>query len=206
MKPPRIVITATDTDVGKTMFAAALCAASGAAYWKPVQSGLEEIDSETVGRLSGANILPEAYRLTRPLSPHRSAELDGVTIDPARLAPPDVEGPLVIEGAGGVLVPLSRDILFAEMFARWQIPVVLCARTTLGTINHSLLSIDALRARAVPIRGIAFIGDANADNERTICDFGAVKRLGRLPMLNAPDRISLRDAFLQNFHLEDFGL
>jgi len=206
MSAPRVVITATDTGVGKTMFAAALCAASGADYWKPVQSGLEEIDSDTVERLSGAHVLPEAYRLTQPLSPHRSAELDGVTIDPARLELPDVARPLVIEGAGGVLVPLRRDVLFVEMFARWRIPVVLCARTTLGTINHSLLSIEALRTRAVPIRGIAFVGDANADNERTICDFGAVKRLGRLPMLDAPDRMSLRDAFLHNFRLEDFGL
>lgn len=201
------VITGTDTNVGKTVFAAALAGAIGASYWKPCQSGPER-DSDVVLRLSGlpaAKILPEAYRFTAPLSPHRAAELEGVTIDASKINPPRVDGPLVIEGAGGLMVPVKRELLFADVFARWELPVVLCARTSLGTINHSLLSIEALRRRDVPIFGIAFIGDENGDNERTICDLGQVKRLGLLPVINPLDASTLRAAFAANFHTEDFA-
>ena len=144
-----IVVTGTDTGIGKTIFAAALAGALGGHYWKPIQSGLEEAsDSATVAALSGLapeRILAEAYRLSAPRSPHLAAELDGVAIDPERLTPPDLD-PLVVEGAGGLLVPVTRDLLYADLFARWGHPVVLVARTGLGTINHSLLSIEALRA------------------------------------------------------------
>jgi dethiobiotin synthetase len=200
----RIVVTGTDTGIGKTVFAAALTRALSAAYWKPIQSGLlDGADGETVTELGVTRVLPEAYRLTEPLSPHRAAEIDGVTIDPARLVPPS-DDPLVIEGAGGVLVPVTRDLLFADLFARWALPVVLVARTGLGTINHSLLSIEALRARRVPILGLAFVGDANADNEVTICAIAGVKRLGRLPKLDPLDGDTLAAAFSAQFDVENF--
>ncbi|TPG41059.1 ATP-dependent dethiobiotin synthetase BioD [Sphingomonas koreensis] len=204
-----IVVTGTDTDVGKTVFAAALAGALGAHYWKPVQAGLDDGgDRARVALLSGlvdAQLLPEAYRLTTPCSPHRAAEIDGVTIDPAVLALPAVAGPLVVEGAGGVLVPVTRDLLFGDLFAQWGAPVVLVARTALGTINHSLASIEALRARGVPIRGIAFIGDAVEDSEATIAAIGGVRRLGRLPMLPRLDRDTLAAAFAAHFDLGDFA-
>ncbi len=201
----RLVVTGTDTDVGKTVFAAALAVALGAAYWKPIQSGLETHgDSAAVARLGVTRVLPEAYRLSRPLSPHRAAELDGVAIDPARLVLPATDR-LVIEGAGGVLVPVTRELLFADLFARWGLPAVLVAWTGLGTINHSLLSIEALRARGVPIVGVAFVGDANEDNETTICQIGGVKRLGRLPILDPLDAAGLRAAFADHFRIGDFG-
>ncbi len=150
----RLIVTGTDTGIGKTVFAAGLAGALGAAYWKPIQSGLEDgADADTVVSLGVTRVMPEAYRLTQPLSPHRAAEIDGVTIDPARLTPPSTDGALVIEGAGGVLVPVTRELLFADLFARWALPVVLVSWTGLGTINHSLLSIEALRARGVPILG-----------------------------------------------------
>lgn len=203
-----IVVTGTDTDIGKTVFAAALTGALGASYWKPVQSGAaNDSDSDSVATLTGLpreRILPEAYRLNEPLSPHRAAELDGVGIDPARLALPDVSGPLVVEGAGGVLVPVTRNLLFADLFVRWACPVVLVARTCLGTINHSLLSIEALRARGVPVMGIAFVGDANEDNEATIVAIGKVRRLGRLPRLTPLSAETLANAFAANFDLADF--
>jgi dethiobiotin synthetase len=202
-----IIVTGTDTGIGKTVFAAALAAALGAAYWKPIQSGLDgdASDSDTVRQLGVRQVLPEAYRLTQPLSPHRAAELDGVTIDPARLAVPDIAGPLVIEGAGGLLVPVTRSLLFADLFREWRAPVVLVARTALGTINHSLLSVEALRARGIPILGIAFVGDANEDNESTIAALAGVKRLGRLPLLEPLDAGALATAFVAQFRIEDFA-
>ena len=208
MMAPRIVVTGTDTDVGKTVFAAALAGALGASYWKPVQAGLADgSDAVTVARLSGlapGRILPEAYRLVTPCSPDRAAEIDGVTIDPERLTPPPVEGPLIVEGAGGALVPVTGDLVFADLFARWDLPVVLVARTTLGTINHSLLSIEALRARGVPILGIAFTGDGVEHSETTIARIGRVKRLGRLPHLAPLDADTLAAAFTAHFDVTDF--
>jgi dethiobiotin synthetase len=203
-----IVITGTDTDVGKTVFAAALAGALGATYWKPVQAGLEDGgDAATVARLGGVppgRVLAEAYRLTTPCSPDRAAELDGIAINPDRLVPPALDGPLVIEGAGGVLVPVTGDLLFADLFAQWRLPVVLVARTALGTISHSLLSIEALRARGVPILGIAFTGEAVEHSEATIARIGGVRRLGRLPQLAPLDAASLGAAFAAHFDLADF--
>jgi len=203
-----IIVTGTDTDIGKTVFAAALAGALDASYWKPVQAGMEAGgDALTVATLSGlppGQILPEAYCLQTSCSPHRAAEIDGVEIEIDRLALPAVDGPLIVEGAGGVLVPVTRDILFADLFARWAQPVVLVARTGLGTINHSLLSIEALRSRGVPILGVAFVGDAVEDSEATIAAIGGVKRLGRLPHLAPLDAVTLRAAFLAHFDPEDF--
>ncbi|MBA3941156.1 MAG: ATP-dependent dethiobiotin synthetase BioD [Sphingopyxis sp.] len=199
----RFVITGTDTGIGKTVFSAALAGATGAHYWKPIQSGLdEETDSETVARLAGVSVLPEAWRLATPASPHRAAEIDGVNIDADALTPP--EGPLIVEGAGGALVPLTRTTLYADLFARWQIPVIVCARTGLGTINHSLLTIEALRARKVPIHGLAFLGDAAADSEAIICQISGIRRLGRLPIIDTLNSETLAAAFAAHFDLEDF--
>jgi dethiobiotin synthetase len=204
-----IVVTGTDTGIGKTVFAAGLAGFLGAKYWKPVQAGLaEETDSERVARLGGLSddrILPERYRLKAPASPHRAAEIDGVDIDTEALHVPDTgRCPLVIEGAGGLMVPLSRSTLYVDVFARWQCPVLLCARTALGTINHSLLSIEALRNRGIDILGIAFVGDENVDTETTICTIGRIRRLGRLPWLTPLSPETLRIAFQTCFELRDF--
>jgi dethiobiotin synthetase len=199
----RFVVTGTDTGIGKTVFAAALAGAMGAPYWKPIQSGLEdETDSEAVARLAGVPVHPEAYRLVTPASPHRAAEIDGVTIAADALTPPD--GDVVIEGAGGVLVPVTRDSLYADLFARWGIPVIVCARTMLGTINHSLLTIEALRARGVPIHGIAFLGDAQPDSEATVASIGGVRRLGRLPTIDPLTPDALAAAFAAHFDVAQF--
>jgi dethiobiotin synthetase len=196
------VVTGTDTGIGKTVFAAALTGALHAHYWKPVQSGLDDgADADAVAHLSGVpreHILPEAYRLTQPLSPHRAAELDGLVIDPARLALPP-QRPLVVEGAGGALVPVTRSTTYADVFAWWNLPVIVVARTTLGTINHSLLTFEALRARGVVIHGVAFVGQANPDNEDTIAGMGDVRRLGRLPLLPVLNRDTLAAAFAAEF-------
>lgn len=201
-----LVVTGTDTDVGKTVFAAGLAAATGAIYWKPIQAGLEDGgDSVRVAALGVESVFPEAYRLSTPCSPHRAASLDGVRIDAERLALPPLDGPLVVEGAGGVLVPIHDDLLYADLFARWGAPVVLVARTALGTINHSLLSIEALRARGVPILGIAFVGPSVPDSEETIARVGRVRRLGRLPWLDPLDAGTLAAAFADAFDIEEFA-
>ncbi|MDR4306298.1 ATP-dependent dethiobiotin synthetase BioD [Chelatococcus sambhunathii] len=208
MSAPRLVVTGTDTGVGKTVFSAALTAALGASYWKPVQAGLEEeTDSELVarlGRVPPERVLPEAWRLRTPASPHLAAEIDGVRIDPDALDPPTVDGPLVIEGAGGLLVPLTREVLTIDVFARWSLPVVLVARTALGTINHTLLSLEALKSRGVPTLGVAFVGDDNADSIRAIATFSGAKVMGRLPRIAPMDADALQTAFANSFSTADF--
>jgi dethiobiotin synthetase len=203
------VVTGTSTGIGKTVFAAALTRAIGACYWKPVQSGLDgPTDSETVAALTGLpadRILPEAWRLKLPASPHRSAAAEGMTIDPAVLEPPTCDGPMVIEGAGGVLVPLARNALFADLFVRWGWPVILCVGTGLGSINHALLSIEALRARQIRLHGLAFIGDPHEDDEEIICEIGRVRRLGRLPRIDPLGPETLAAAFAAHFNSRDFA-
>ncbi len=205
----RIIVTGTDTGIGKTVFAAALAGALDASYWKPVQSGLEdETDACAVQRLSGLaadRILPERYRLKTPASPHLAAAIDGVSIDYNALELPAVPRPLVVEGAGGLMVPLTRELTYIDVFARWKAPLVLCARTSLGTINHTLLSIEAIRARDIPLLGVAFLGDENADSEQIITELGRTRRLGRLPLLATLEAAALRAAFAAAFDPRDFA-
>lgn len=207
----QIVVTGTDTGIGKTVFSAGLAHLLGANYWKPIQAGLEgETDTEVVARLgslSGDRIVPEVHRLRTPASPYHSAEIDGVRIDADSLAVPDTGGrPLVIEGAGGLMVPLSLGTLYADVFERWRLPAVLCARTALGTINHSLLSIEALRKRHIDILGIAFIGERNAETESAVCEIGRVRWLGRLPWLAPLTPDTLQVAFKASFRADTFRL
>jgi len=191
----RYIITGTDTDVGKTVFAAGLAGHFGTRYWKPVQAGIEGgTDSDRVKVLSGAraDILPEAYVLNTPCSPHEAARIDGVSINVQHLSLPLGEGSLVVEGAGGTLVPFTDDLLAADIFALWNMPVILVARTLLGTINHSLLSIEALNSRKIPVQGIVFMGEENKASEAAIIRLGKVRHLGRLPFLNPlrPDTLA----------------
>jgi dethiobiotin synthetase len=194
-----IVVTGTDTDVGKTVFCAGLMRLLNGMYWKPVQAGLGgETDSDVVRRLSELpedRIVPEAWRLRTPASPHWSAELDDVEIDAEALVLPAVARPLVVEGAGGLMVPLTRRTLLIDVLARWGAPTVLCCRTRLGTINHTLLSIEAMRRRAIPLLGVAFLGDAHEENARIISALGQVSVLGRLPHLEPLTPGTLHAAF-----------
>ncbi len=198
----RFVVSGTDTNIGKTVFCAGLCGLLGARYWKPVQAGLPS-DSDVVTALSGAEIVPEAYVLKRPASPHQAAAEEGIVIDPDSLVPPD--GPAVIEGAGGLMVPLTPATLFIDVFARWKLPLILCTATRLGTINHTLLSIEAVRRRDIPLHGVAFIGEANAESEKIICEIGQVKRLGRLPIIEPLTPGRLTAVFAKTFDAKDFA-
>lgn len=182
-----LVICGTDTDVGKTVVSALVVQGLGATYWKPVQSGLEGGgDSgrlQALLQLPAERLLPEAYRLHTPVSPHWAAELEGITIDPARLALPAVAGALVVETAGGLLVPLRRDWLQIDQLAAWRLPVLLVARSGLGTLNHTLLSVEALRQRSIPLLGLVLNGPLHPDNPTTLAALAQAPVLAQLPPL-----------------------
>jgi dethiobiotin synthetase len=188
------IVSGTDTGIGKTLLSAMLMAALPEYYyWKPIQSGIviahdqDGTDSETVRRLSGCapeRILPEAYVFSQPLSPHAAAAIDGITIEKEKLRLPNVS-PLIIEGAGGLLVPLTKELLFIDMFQSWNLPVLLVCRSGLGTINHTLISVEALRRRDIPILGCVLIGEINLSNEKAIEHYGNVAVLGSIPPLAA---------------------
>lgn len=202
------IITGTDTDVGKTVFSAMLMLALGASYWKPIQCGVADgVDTKIVQRYTGLpeeRFFAEGYIFSEAASPHIAAEIDHLKIDLQALEPPRSEGPLLIEGAGGLMVPLTRENLQINHFKKWGLPVILCARTGLGTINHTLLSLEALWSRDIPVHGIAFIGDENTDTVKTIADLSGERILGRLPRLPEINERTLMAAFAENFRLKDF--
>ena len=197
----RLVVCGTDTDVGKTVVSALLVEGLEARYWKPVQSGVEGGgDRDRVAALldlPAERIVPEAYRFAAPVSPHWAAEREGVAIEPARLALPPGAGPLVVECAGGLLVPLRRDWLQIEQIARWGLPVVLVARSGLGTLNHTLLSLEALARRRIPVLGLVLNGEPHPDNPRTLAELGGVPVLAELPPIEPLNRAGLHRQWLR---------
>lgn len=202
--PMRYVISATGTDVGKTVTAGVLMLGMNASYWKPVQCGAEpETDTRTLRRLTGLppeRFLPEAYVFKNALSPHRAAELENREIDFDNLDPPACHRTLLIEGAGGLMVPLTRDKLFIDLMTRWKFPLILCARTELGTINHTLLSLAAAKSRGIPLHGVIFIGPENEDNINTIAHFSGAPVLGHIPLLQKLTPASFSAAFTHGFN------
>lgn len=191
--PRRLVVAGTDTGVGKTMISALLVRALAARYWKPIQAGLPPLssepgDSQQVQRLSGcpdSAIVPEAYGLQHPASPHWAAEQEGIVLERQRLWPPEEEEDqaLVVELAGGLLVPITRHLLQIDVMGEWALPVVLVARAGLGTINHTLLSLEALRRRRIPVLGLVLNGDGFADNATVLPQLGRTRLLGHVPRL-----------------------
>lgn len=196
-----LFVTGTDTDVGKTVVAAVLTLGLDGYYWKPIQAGLTPTtDTASVHgwtALPEERFLPESYRLREPMSPHAAAELEGVTIDVERILNADlpVDRPVVVEGAGGLMVPLNADTLMVDLMARLAFPVVLVARTALGTLNHTLLSISELRRRAIPLLGVVLNGEEHESNRRAIETYGDVRVLGRVSPLGTIDPAALRSAF-----------
>ncbi len=198
-----LFITGTDTNVGKTVLCATLCAGLGYSYWKPVQTGtVESSDRDAVIRYAGipeSQTAPEIYRFEPPVSPHLAARRAGIRIEIDRFRRPAMDAPLVIEGAGGILVPLNEDHLMLDLMRRLGAPVVLAARTTLGTINHTLLSVHALRHAGIALKGVVMIGDPDEDNRRAIEHYGDVRVAGEIPMLQEICRHTLLDVFNRHF-------
>ena len=202
--PEGFFITGTDTGVGKTVVSALLCVGLDATYWKPVQTGTREgTDTDTVMQLAQLprhRTLPESYRFKPPVSPHLAAKWAGVRIELRKIKMPTrVQGSLIAEGAGGVLVPLNRTQLITDLMRHLSLPVVLVARSSLGTINHTLLSLAALRAARLDIRAVVMVGKPNRDNEAAIERYGQIPVAGTVPLLKKINRAALGAIFRRSF-------
>lgn len=181
-------ISGIGTDVGKTVASAILCKALRAAYWKPIQSGSNiGSDKETIRHLCGAEqvIFDEVYSLREPLSPHTTARIEGVEIKVDALHFPVHAGNLLIEGAGGLMVPITRKVLYSDWVKSNHLPVILISRHYLGSINHTLLSLDYIKNQGIELVGILFIGKDNDHNENLICERYEVRNLGNIPEVNS---------------------
>ncbi|GAB3564982.1 dethiobiotin synthase [Spirosoma luteolum] len=194
--PNRLIVAGIGTEIGKTVVSAVLTEALQADYWKPIQSGaLDDSDTHSVQRLVRnpvSRFHTEAYRLTQPLSPHAAAAIDGITIDLSQIQLPETSNALVVELAGGLMVPLNERQLNIDLVARWQLPVVLVSRNYLGSINHTLLSVAACQSRGISIAGIIFNGPTVPASESVILSYTNLPCLGRIgqePQLS-PDVIS----------------
>jgi len=180
----RIFITGIGTDIGKTVAAAILTEGLKADYWKPVQAGnLEDTDSDFVRRMitnDQSTVHPEAFRLNHPVSPHLAAAMDGIRIRLKDIRVPRTRNTLIIEGAGGLMVPLSEKLLLIDLIEKLKADVVVVSRHYLGSINHTLLTLETLKKRKLPVSGVLFNGDENAATEKIILKVSGVKCLGRI--------------------------
>jgi dethiobiotin synthetase len=192
-----LFVTGTDTGVGKTVVSAALlCRYALARYWKPIQTGIEsDDDTAEVRRLVGkTHDRDEGVRLRNPVSPHLAAKQAGIQIDIETLTEwaADSEDAWIVEGAGGVLVPVNETQTMANVMLSLGLPVVVVARTTLGTINHTLLTLEALRGRSLQVAGVVMVGEPNPDNRAAIERYGKTAVLGEMPPFNPLTPASLK--------------
>ncbi|MBW2609975.1 MAG: dethiobiotin synthase [Deltaproteobacteria bacterium] len=206
--PNRIFITGTDTGIGKTVISAILVAGLRGSYWKPVQSGLEEMtDTEWVSEKTGlpdSHFHPETYRLMLPISPHASAAHEGVRIDLDKFQIPEISesGHLIVEGAGGIMVPLNERHLMLDLMRRIDIPILLVAGSSLGAINHTLLSLEQLRNRNLQVFGVVMNGPMNSGNREAIEHYGKVRVLAEVEPLPKIDPEGLKQGFVKYFGVE----
>lgn len=196
MMKKQFIVAGIGTEIGKTFISSVLVEALQADYWKPIQSGgLDFSDTDTVKSLvsvSNNTFFPEAYRLNEPLSPHAAAALDGITIELSKIQLPVTERNLIVELAGGLMVPLNDNDLVIDMVQQLNLPVILVSKNYLGSINHTLLSIEALKTRNIPVEGIIFNGISNASTEHFILNYTKLKCLGRIPTQAEIDKPAVR--------------
>lgn len=193
-----IFVTGIDTGIGKTVISAILTEKLKADYWKPVQSGdLDNSDTLAVKKLISNNVTyfhPESYRLTQPFSPHKSADLDGIVIDPQKIVAPKTENNLIIEGAGGLMVPLNDNFLMIDLIKKLGTEVVLVSRNYLGSINHTLLSAYTLKQYGIPVAGLIFNGQKDNYSEDYILQYTGLKLLGNVPDYSEMNKSSIIEA------------
>lgn len=204
-------VTGTDTNVGKTVLSALLVAALDAVYWKPVQTGASEgTDRESVRtwtEISEDSLPLERYRFDPPVSPHLASREAGVRIplEDFELPPAPADRTWIVEGAGGAMVPLNERDLMIDLMRQVGFPVIIAARTSLGTINHTLLTLSALRSARQPVHGVVLIGDENIENRRAIEHYGSVRILGHIPMLARIHRAALLEVYENHFDHQAFS-
>lgn len=193
-----LFVTGIGTGIGKTIVSAVLVEKLKADYWKPIQSGdLDKSDSLSVQNLisnTATKIHPESYRLTQPFSPHKSAAIDGITIDPDTIHLPKTDNVLIVEGAGGLMVPLNNEFLIIDLIKKLNIEVILVSQNYLGSINHTLLSIHALKNYGISIRGIIFNGGEDISSKDFILKNSGLKLLGHIPEYDVIDKKAIIDA------------
>lgn len=208
----KVFVTGTDTGVGKTVVSALLCSALDGTYWKPVQTGSREgTDRQTVRLLAGLmdeDEIPEVYCLPEPVSPHLAARWTGVRLRLGAVCRPQIPESkwLIVEGAGGVLVPLNDTEFMRDLIKCLGFPVVLVSRTAVGTINHTLLSLEALRHAEIEVLGVVLNGEENQDNREAIQHYGQVPILGWVPPLATISPQELRRIFDEHFDKSYFPL
>ena len=191
----KFIICGTDTDIGKTLISSFFVRGLNSFYWKPIQSGIEsQTDSQIVEKLSRSNrekIIKEAYVFTKPLSPHWAAEIDQQTINFEMLRLPKVNGSLIVETAGGLMVPITRNFLQIDQIKKWDLPVILVCKSSLGTLNHTLLSIEALQRRNINILGLVINGEKHLDNPKTLVQFSGIPIITEFPFIKEIDSNNL---------------
>jgi dethiobiotin synthetase len=198
-------VTGTDTSVGKTVLSALLVAALDGMYWKPVQTGaIEGTDRNSVrlwAECPEERLLPERYCFDPPVSPHLASREGGVRIalDAFELPASIGDRPCIVEGAGGAMVPLNERDLMIDLMCRLSFPVLVAARTSLGTINHTLLTLAVLRAAHLSVRGVVMIGAENAENRRAIEHYGNIRVIGHIPVLERIHHAALLEVFEKHF-------
>jgi dethiobiotin synthetase len=202
----KFIVAGIGTGVGKTVVSAILTTCLQGEYWKPIQCGDEEdLDTVLMKKLIDMAMYPihePAYSLQAPLSPHHAARLENISIRLENIVPPQTTRPLIIESAGGIFVPLTAKILSFDLFKSWSIPWIVVSRHYLGSINHTLLTLDALKRNNISIAGVIFNGPPNHDSENTILEFSQVPVLGRLlPESNINPQTIQRYAKLWQPHL-----
>jgi dethiobiotin synthetase len=201
----RFFITGTDTGIGKTVVSALLCAALDAIYWKPIQTGTREgTDRNAVMKLANipaSRTIPENYKFTPPVSPHLAARLAGARIELRKIKMPQLAAKeaLIVEGAGGALVPVNRTQLMTDLMRHLRLPVLLVTRTSLGTINHTLLSLGALRSAGLSVRGVVMVGKPHSENRKAIEHYGEIEVVGEVPMLAKINLRTLTSVFRKHF-------
>lgn len=169
-------ITGIGTDVGKTIISGLFVKAFNASYWKPVQAGLAEKDEDAILQFSPkAKIHLSTYYLKEPMSPHGAAELEDINIDLQKFKMPVTDTPLIVEGAGGLMVPLNEKDLLLDLIKQLNLPVICVSKNYLGSINHTLLTIEVLKQHNIVVEGIVFNGDRNESTERFIKNYSHLK-------------------------------
>ena len=190
-----IAILGIHTGIGKTVASAVIAEAIGADYWKPVQAGLEERDAALVMQLltnGTERVHPEALLLTQPMSPHAAAQIDGVVVDHTRFDWPQTDKTLLVETAGGILSPMSATTTMADFVAHYKLPAILVVQNYLGSINHTLLSIEVLKSRGIKLLGIVISGAPYESSESFIEQYAGVQIIARIPHIPVLNNESVR--------------